>query len=386
MLLIVIDSLRADVQWQGYRRPNAPRLSAFARESVSYGRAYSISSTTARSIGPLLAGRYPSEMPRTGHYFTRYLPDNVFLTERLRQAGHRTLALHGHAYFSGGGMSQGFDDYRVLPGTVFNNPDPEPTSERMTATAKRMLTRAADPEGKRRFFAYLHYLDPHAPYLAHEDRPQWGDDPRDRYDQEVHYTDDWVGALIDWVRQRPWGGRTAIVVTADHGECFGEHAQHKHGYELWEELVHVPLLIHVPDAAPRGIDMPRSHIDLAPTILELIGVEPPASLRGKSLVPELLGAAPEPRPVIVDLPRDDLQDRRRALIDGDTKLIARGDDERWLMFDLARDPRERRNLTERERPRFRKLRELYFELSAAIPVQEIHGDIQLKDAPEGRRW
>jgi arylsulfatase A-like enzyme len=194
--------------------------------------------------------------------------------------------------------------------------------------------------------------------------------------------------LIDWVKTQPWGGRTAIIVTADHGECFGEHSQQKHGYELWEELVHVPLLFLVPNASQRVIDVTRSHIDLAPTILELLGAPAASGLRGTSLVAELYGAEAAPRPVLMDLPRDDLQDRRRAVIDGHDKLIARGDDEdaRWLLYDLARDPREKKNLASIDPDRFRRMRRLYARLSSAIPTRDVRGDVVLKNAPEGRRW
>jgi choline-sulfatase len=386
VLLIVIDSLRADVQWQGYRRPNAPRLTAFAKQAVVYRQAYSISSTTARSIAPLLAGRYPSEMVRSGEYFTRYYPDNVFLSELVEQAGAHTLAVHAHAYFvRASGMAQGFKDYHILPGTRLNDPEPKPSAERTTAAARSLIARAASTS-ERGFFAYVQYLDPHAPYLQHDDRPVFGDAPRDRYDQEVHYTDDWVGSLISWVKSRPWGERTAIIVTADHGECFGEHGQLKHGYELWQELVHVPLLIQVPGAEPRVIDMARSQIDLARTVLELMSVPAAPGMRGQSLVPELFGAEPAPRPIVVDLPRDNLQDRRRALIEGDTKLIARGDDERWLLYDLGRDPRERRNLAELEPARLRRMQRRYFELSRQIGLEEVRGNTPLANAPAGRRW
>src|SRR5262245_22271060 len=79
-VLIVIDSLRYDVEWNGVRRIKTPRLTAFSKNSVVYRNAYAISSTTARSIAPLLAGRYPSEMVRNGYYFTQWYPDNVFVS------------------------------------------------------------------------------------------------------------------------------------------------------------------------------------------------------------------------------------------------------------------------------------------------------------------
>jgi arylsulfatase A-like enzyme len=386
VLLIVIDSLRADMPWAGYRRNIAPNLTRFAKRAVQFTRGYAISPVTARSVAPLLCGTYPSEMERTGHFFTTYYPANLFLGERLQPLGHRTVAVLAHAYFYGGGMKQGFGEYHVLSGTMLDDPEPKPTSERLTIAAERYIARAADPSGEHLFFAYLHYMDPHSEYIEHEDGPDFGKDLRDRYDGEVFYTDRWVGALLSWLGKQPFGPKTAIIVTADHGEGFGEHGHYRHGYEVWEALVHVPLLIYVPGATPRHIDTPRSHIDLAPTILELMGVPADPPYRGKSLVGEIFGAPADPRPVVVDLPRDNLQDRRRAVIDGNLKLIGRGDDERWLLYDLGEDPRETKNLTETEPNEFRRMRKLYFDLSATIPHREIHGDVKLKNAPPNRKW
>ncbi len=390
VVLIIIDSMRWDMPWNGYRRDIAPWLTRYEKRVVSYTRAYAISCTTARSVAPLLVGKYPSEMPRNGYFFTQWYPENLFLGERLKAVGDRALGVGAHAYFfPASGLAQGFDDLYVLPGTVMNNPDEKNvTGERMTEAAKKLLSRPAnvDQSGGKRFFAYLHYMDPHAPYVAHEDEPLWGHQPRDRYDQEIRYSDEQVGAFIRWAKRRPWGPNTAFIITADHGESFGEHGHLKHGYEVWEELVRVPLLIDVPGAKPRRIDTPRSHIDLAPTILELMGVPEQPALRGTSLKPELLGAEPKARPVVVELTRDNLQDRRRALIDGRYKLIATGDDEKWLLFDVVADPRERKDLTA-DRDLFKRMKRRYAEVSETIPLVEVRGEEPpLKDAPEGRRW
>ncbi len=386
VVLILIDSMRADMPWAGYRRKTAPRLTALEKRSVSYTRAYSLSSVTARSAAPLLVGKYASEMPRNGYFFTQWYPENLFLGERLKAAGHRAVATHAHSYFYNKSMQQGFDDYAILPGTIYDDPEPKPTSERLTAAAKRMLAKNADPGGQRRMFAYFHFMDPHHEYIEHDDAPDFGEEPRDRYDGEIWFTDRAVGDLIAWIEKQPWGKRTAVIVSADHGECFGEHGQIRHGYELWESLIHVPLLFLVPGAAPRRIHTPRSHIDLAPTILDLMGVEVTPPLRGQSLVSELFGSSLPPRPIVADLSRDNLQDRRRAIIDGDLKLIARGDDERWLMYDVVKDPKERTTLTEKRPDEFRRMKKLYDELSAGIPNEEVHGDAVLKNAPPGRRW
>lgn len=375
--------------WAGYERDIAPYLTRFEKRAISYTQAYSISCMTARSVGGLLSGKYPSELFRNGEFFSTYYPENLFFTETLQQAGHVTLGAFSHAYFvPATGITQGFDDARMLPGTYMKNMSKDNiTSERITGLARRMLEKHARELGpSQRFFAYFHYMDPHAPYLLHEGRPSYGSSPRDRYDQEVHFTDEWVGKLIDWVHKQDFGKRTAIIVTGDHGEAFGEHGPSKHAYELWQEVLRVPLLFEVPGFEPRHIDTPRSHIDLAPTILQLMGVDPNPELRGKSLVPELKGAQAESRPVVADLPRDTLEDRRRALILGSLKLIAFGDDDRFFLFDLAKDPGEKHNLTAAEPALFSKMKKAYMEASEHIEQVPIRGPAQLKGAPPGRRW
>jgi hypothetical protein len=389
VLLIMIDSLRADMPWTGYERNIAPKLSALVDRCVSYTRGYSLSSYTAKSVAPALVGKYASEMPRDGYFFTRWLPDNLFVSERAQKAKVRTLAGHGHGYFMRAlGLDQGFDDYRLLPGTVL---DPtgvhNVTSEALNALAKTMLKEPQNTgPSVRRFFAYFHFLDPHFDYYKHPDHPDYGDNRRDLYDNEVHYTDHWVGDLIAWARAQPWGKDTAVIVTADHGEGFGERGQYRHAFELWESLVRVPLVICVPGVAPRRLEVPRSHIDLAPTIAELLGLDAEPPFEGKSLLAEVAGTRTDPRPIIVDLPRCDLMDRRRALIDGAYKLIAFGDDTRFMLFDVIADPREENDLSASKPEQFARMRALYDELSKLIPTVPVTGGADLMGAPAGQRW
>jgi arylsulfatase A-like enzyme len=376
VLLIVVDSLRADMPWTGYERPIAPWLTAFAERSVTYTRAYSISSSTARSVGPLLVGRYPSEMERNGLFFSHWYPSNEFVSERLSAAGHHTAALLTHVYFTPGatGMDQGFEDYVVIPGKrVAAADEASKPARRTTERAREMLQAAAEGlTDKQRFFVYLHYIDPHAPYRPHRGRPAWGNGMRDLYDQEVHYTDEWIGKLVDWARAQPWGESLAVIVTADHGEAMGEHDRYKHGYELYEEFTRVPLIISVPGVPARRIDLPRSHIDLAPTVLELMGVERSGELSGVSLVPEIRGGAPERRTVVLDLPGDDLQEQRRAIVEDDLKLIVSGRDQRAALFDLEADPDERHDLAAAGDARLEHMRALYARVSAQMASGVVH--------------
>src|SRR5262249_25852589 len=131
--------------------------------------------------------------------------------------------------------------------------------------------------------------------------------------------------------------------------------------ELWDILIHVPLMIQAPGVTPRRIDTPRSGIDLAPTILELTGAPAEPSFQGKSLVPEIWGKAAEARDVVIDLPRTSDNDRRRAMVSGDYKLLAYGDDFRFELYNLAKDPGENKDLSGEEKDKFEEMKGRYRE-------------------------
>ncbi|MBX3258515.1 MAG: sulfatase [Labilithrix sp.] len=374
VLVLSIDSLRADMPWSGYPREIAPRLTALEKRAVSYTRAYAISSYTSMSLGGFLGGRLPSGMKRSGFFFGKYAPENVLFPEVLQASGVRTISAHAHGYFKGAGFEQGFDAYEIVPNIVFKNEnDPNVTSPEHVALATKLLSDPALDD--KRFFAWFHFLDPHDVYVSHEKDgiPPYGPKLRDKYDAEVTFTDRHLGALLDFVEARPWGARTVIVVTADHGEAFGEHGQFAHGFELWENLVRVPMFFVVPGVPPRRIDTPRSAIDLAPTILELLGVDPktPAKdggvleLEGKSLVAELTGKeTPAERDVVLDLPMTSDNDKRRAVVRGTWKIVAYGREESLRLYDLAADPEEKTAITRGEK--FDEMARLYRQLAKDV--------------------
>jgi len=365
VVVITIDSLRADMPWAGYPRDIAPALSAFEKNAVSYTRAYSISCYTAMSLGGFLAGRFPSELERSGYFFGNY-PDSVLMfPELLQKAGIKTLTAHAHFYFDQkAGFRQGFDVYKIIPGlTSDNTTDKNITAPQHLELAKEILGDKANTS--KRFFAWFHFLDPHDQSMPHEGI-DYGKKGRDRYDGEVTFTDQHVGKLIDFVHQQEWGKRTAIIVSSDHGEAFGEHKMYRHGFEIWEMLVHVPLMIQAPGSKPRRIDALRSAVDLAPTILELLGTTADPAMQGKSLVPELYGQAPEERDVIVDLPRTSDNDRRRALLHKQWKLIVSGDDFGYELYDVVADPGETQDLKKDKKAEFEEMKALYKARTAKI--------------------
>lgn len=344
VILLTIDSMRADMPWQGYKTDIAPNLTKLAGESTVYTRAYSISSFTSKSAGGLLAGRLPSMLYRGSAFFTHYSLANDFFPEMLQRAGVRTLGAHAHGYFDRGkNLNQGFDVWKITPGIGWNaETDESVTSDKMTPMAIEMLD-AQTTSG--RFFMWLHYMDPHDKYQLHKECPDWGHSARKMYDNEICYTDLWIRKFLDHCEKQPWWKDTVVIVSADHGEAFGEHNMWKHAFALWEVLTHVPLFFHVPGAKPQRIEARRSHIDLAPTILELMGVPVPPELSGKSMVPELYGREPagDREPILLDLPADSYNPPTRATIKGPYKLIE-DPGEKFQLYDLDKDPGETRNL------------------------------------------
>ncbi len=337
VVLISIDSLRADMPWAGYPRPIAPRLTELEAKAVSYTHAHSVSSYTSMSLGGLLAGRIPSELHRSGYFFGIYKNDLLF-PKLLQGAGVHTMGVMAHMYFKGAGLDQGFDEWKLVPGITFDaNTDRDITSPQSEEVAEGLLGEPANES--RRFFFWAHFLDPHDLYLRH-DGIDWGKDPRDRYDGEVTFTDRYVGKLLDFIAAKPWASRTIMIVTSDHGEEFGEHGMTRHGFEVWETLVHVPLMVVAPGVAARHVDVLRSALDLAPTILGFFGVAADPSFEGHSLVPEIYGAPAAERDVVVDLPATSDNGRRRAILDGDRKLICFDNDGYCKLYDLAKDPLE----------------------------------------------
>lgn len=393
VVLIFIDSLRADVSWTGYPRQTTPRIDAFRRDHcVAYANGYSLSSYTAKSVVPALVGEYPSAMERDAYFFTRY-PDakNLFVSERAQAAGHRTLSTQAHGYFLPTFLThQGFDVSRTLPGGVDLKEVVSVTSEPLTKLAMEELEKPENtaPGGDKRFFAFAHYMDPHHTYEPHPGFERYGLKPRDLYDHEVLYTDHWVGELLEFLKRQAWWRQTAVIISSDHGESFGERDHNRHGHELWESVIRVPWLLCVPGAEPRLVeDVRRSHIDLAPTIADLMGLPAEPAFRGQSLVPEVLGDRPaEKRRVIADQPRADLMDRRRAVIDGDWKIVAFGDDKAFMLFDLASDPWEKEDLSAKNPDKLAEMKKIYEEESAKIPLVEVLPGPDLKGAPARRRW
>ncbi|MBN2197118.1 MAG: sulfatase-like hydrolase/transferase [Polyangiaceae bacterium] len=349
VVLLSIDALRWDaVGFMGYPKSTTPNLDRLAAESVVFERAYALASYTGKSIPPMMIGKYGSETHRDWAHFNRIDRRDTLVWERLQRAGVRTLSVQGYWYFfrKGIGFERGWDvlDGSVAPSIGYVEEDKTSTSDKI---ADRTIAVLDDPANQgRRLFFWTHYVDTHADYVPHPGF-DLGSSQRARYDGEIAFTDHHVGRVLDHIRKGPLGSRTAIIITSDHGEAFGEHGMIRHGFEIWEPLVRVPLLVYLPGVGPRRIAAARSLIDLVPTLLELFRAPAPSGegddfVSGQSLVADLLappGYRSESRIVFIDMAAGPNNAERQGFLEDGRKLVTSNGRPLGL-FDLDADPEE----------------------------------------------
>ena len=376
VIVLSVEAWRADMPWSGYTRAITPSLSQLAAESSVWENHRSVSSHGPQALAAMLSGRYPSSLYRSGAALATFGSDDLFLPEALQKRGIRTLGVQADAYFDKGrGFEQGFDVWEVVPGAGAG----QAAHSAADQLAARLVELLAQPQNTgQQFFAWAHFMDPSEPYVSHPGLPELGKQPRDRYDAELLFTDQAIGKVLEFARRQAWWGRTAVVVTGDHGAAFGEHGPAKPAGDLWDVLLQTPLLIHAPGAKPARIAAARSQIDLAPTVLELMGLPREAEFLGQSLLPELYGAAAAPRPVLLfELCEDSENPGLRAVVVGDDKLIVptAGGDER--LFNLKADPRELENLAESKVGKLQALAVRFEREWIRIPSIEPSGGMKL---------
>jgi arylsulfatase len=320
-------------------------LDRLAEQAAVFEQAMAASSVTRESVAALLTGRLPS---RSGSFGWRAAPaaDSAHLGELLQRAGYRTGFLSNTVMLRDPGFTRGFERVQHLPARW----DLSGEGMRLTEAALGFVRDVGAP-----FALYLHYLDPHAPYapsaellaritpsgvaapleLYRDVEPNLpellaaGFGPGEarfedlvaRYDAEIASTDAAIGALLDGLAEQGLLDRTLVVVTADHGEEFLEHGWVEHGWTLHRESIHVPLLFAAPGrVAAARVREPVSQIDVLPSLVDLLGLEPvEAPLDGASLFePGASGWQPRStfRPVVSELLLAERNVVRAVLWDG----------------------------------------------------------------------
>ena len=340
VLVVTIDTLRADhLGCYGYPRPTSPAIDAFARGAVLFENASSSSSWTL----PSLTSLWTSLWCRT-HGCTdvekRLDPSFETWAETLRDAGWDTALVGGHLFLEPGyGLTQGFThvDAEIV------QTDSTIASQEVTDRGLAFLGHKAAARDGTPWLLWLHYFDPHDAYLPHEGISEaFGTERKiDLYDGEIAYTDRHVGRLLEGLERLGLARDTVVVLTADHGEEFGEHGNHGHGYTLYQEVVRVPLLVRAPGLAPRRVDELVRSVDVLPTVLALAGVEPRRPIEGRSLLPLVAGGELDDRAAVSEVSWHATQDMRALQLGGFKYVDHRlGGGTLDLLFDLARDTYE----------------------------------------------
>ena len=336
------------------------------------GRAVRTGAERGPSTGPshatILTGEYP---PVHG------VRDNVVfvldgkqrtLAEILKDNGYRTAAFVGaYPVAAAFGFRQGFDHFRE---DFKESPIPGAGAQRLANEVASDAIPWLTAKEKAPFFAWLHFYDPHAPY----DPPEpWKTSFAGReYDGEVAFTDTEIGRVLDALKAAGLEDDTLVVVVSDHGESFGEHREVTHAVLIYEATLRVPFLIAGPGVPAGTVVKERvGTVDLLPTVLRLLGLEPDAALPGRDLRPAFRGERFPHDPLYAESIFGRLNCRwssLRALTDGDYKLV---EGSRTELFNLLHDPAETRNLAAQEADRVEKMRAT---LRAAVAKMAPGGD------------
>ena len=387
VVLIVVDTLRADhLSCYGYTAIHTPHIDRLAGDGIRYANTFSQASWTRPSIATILSGLYPSS--HGAIHKADILPDRVdTLAENLQRFGYRTVGFADNANISQAfNFQQGFDEYHYLAPSFFFLAD-EPAAQLALYSGLRLIRErflshwvdvhhyyqpaevvtgevtswlAAGAE-RQPFFLFVHYMDAHDPYMVHPFNGEGyarvanpnppaavAERYRQLYDGEIEYLDEHLGALLDVLRTRNLYDRSVVMLTADHGEEFQEHGGWWHGTTLYDEQIHVPLLVKPPgtSVAGRVIQELATSLDIAPTVLAAAQAPIPAAFQGHVL-PLDDGQPPVRESVFSE---EDLEGNvLQAVRTKEWKLMtANSDNPRGLppeaLFDVVRDPGEMSNV------------------------------------------
>jgi arylsulfatase A-like enzyme/Tfp pilus assembly protein PilF len=289
LLLISLDTLRADhVGCYGYPGAQTPRLDALAGSGLRFETATTTVPLTLPAHSSLMTGTFPAwHGVRDNGGF--YLGDEqVTLAEVLRERGYRTGGFVGAFVLDRRwGIAQGFerffDDFDL---DKFADAASMDSIQRPGAQVVDETIPWLQAEPERPFFAWVHLYDPHAPYQAPEPfRSRFPQTAVGAYDAEIASADAQVGRLFDALQANGRLAETLVIVVGDHGEMLGEHGEQTHGFFIYEPATHIPMIMAGPGLPVRAVPDQVRLVDVMPTALRLLGIEPPKAVQGVSLLP-----------------------------------------------------------------------------------------------------
>jgi arylsulfatase A-like enzyme len=383
VVFITIDTLNAHhLGAYGAENSPSPNIDKLASDGVLFEKAYSSAPWTKPAFASMFTSLFPSVHGVTA--FDRVLSEDKFtLGEFFKSKGFSTAGIISHILIQPQfGYAQGFDSYELIPfkGSVHA----VISSLKVTDMAAKWLDTNATNSDKP-FFLFLHYFDPHNNYFHHKkfDRTSWYKGPiksgmglkemralipkmtpddvralRGLYDEEISMTDYSIGLLLEQLKTMGIDDETLIVITADHGEELTDRGFIGHTRSLYDELVRVPFVFFAPGLTPKRIKEPVSTIDLLPTMMGLLGEEPMEWMVGKDLSSAILGEElPPTRPIFneVDYRAGQITAHKLGVVEGDYKLVFDKDTESYELYNMAKDPKEERDIASEDKAAFARL-------------------------------
>lgn len=359
VLLVVLESTAARyLRAYGAAEDPTPAFSALAERSLLFENAYAVYPESVKGLVSILASRYPGFDVTADRHASAASPS---LATRLTAAGYETALFH-----SGRFMYLGMDTILSASGfarledagDIGGNRNSSFGIDEAAAVRRVLEWIDARPRGRPFFAAYLPIAG-HHPYAYAGRGPFPGETEIGRYRNALHEGDRALGELLEGLRSRGLADSTLVIVLADHGEAFGQRAgNYGHTLALYEENIHVPLVIFIPGVqdAVRRIRRPASLIDTAPTVLDLLGLESPREFHGASL----LDGDPRMALFFTDYSLGLL-----GLRDGCSKFLHELESGRSRIFDICRDPDERVDLAPGREEQAARYRERLQRWSAA---------------------
>jgi choline-sulfatase len=367
ILVISIDAFRADrLGVAGYKRRRnrslTPNLDALARSGAYFRKVWSHAPNTPRSFPAFLTSRYPSEIAwaQRSLNYSPILPQNETFFEQLGRAGWKPIGIFSHFYFAPErALGQGFAEWSNDGARSIADSNKDTAAPRIVPRVIARLKLAA--ARKEKIALWTHLFEPHSSYMEHPEFPsrlRGVDGLEEKYDYEIAFVDKWVGKILATLDSTGLRKTTTVVVVADHGEAWGEHKHFFHGQDLTEEQLRVPLIVAIPGRKPVVVDSEAALVDVGPTLLDLVGLQAPASFRGRSLLPAMAdeggaddergAAAAEtlpPKPVFAELlPASAWPKHEVMMVLNGKKIVHKITERRWELYDLATDPRQKRDL------------------------------------------
>lgn len=336
VVLLSIDSMRADLLSQPAHAANLPQLLEASRQGANFSTARAPGSMTKYTLGAISSGKYFSQQYWSGTKNRWPSEDkSVHFADVLSAGGVFTAAFPATEWLqNSNGVLRGFEHNQFEGQRLLGRDSHWVDGQLLTEQLISQLESNAERPG----FYWLHYLDSHSPYF----KSGSGGSKFQKYLRSLRVVDGYVGEVRQAIVRLGLAERALLIVIADHGEAFGDHDTTFHGNSLYEELVRVPFLAVGPGVVARPIDVPVSLIDLGPTILDWFGLATPASFMGQSLLPLLLGESRQfTRPIVAETRLKQsmfFADGYKAIRDLQRKTLE--------LYDLKADPGELNNLSD----------------------------------------